>query len=77
MQGGPVRLWPFRRRAFDTTIKESVWAFQQLMTAAQGEIDRGERAGARRIWKTANPAKVTIGWFERRVLRGEFKRTAK
>lgn len=55
----------------------SAWAFKRLMRQAQDEIDRGERSGARRIWKTANPAKVCIGWFERRVLRGEFKKAGK
>lgn len=57
-------------------FKGSAWAVRELMKASKAEIDRGERKGVTRLWKTANPAKVTIGWFRRRILRGEFRKRA-
>jgi hypothetical protein len=51
----------------------SAWAVRELMRQAQAEIDREERKGADRRWPKAHP-RVTIGWFHRRILRGEFKR---
>lgn len=48
------------------------WAYRELMRGAQDEIARGERRGARRLWLKPHP-KLTIGWFKRRVLRGEFR----
>lgn len=56
--------------------KGSAWAVRELMRQAKAEIDAGERTGVTRLWKTANPAKVHIGWFRRRILRGEFRRRA-
>lgn len=53
----------------------SVWAFRELMRQAQADIDQRERQDAMRRWPRVHP-KVAIGWFERRVLRGEFKRRA-
>lgn len=54
----------------------AAYYIRQLMQQAQAEIDRGERAGATVKWKTANPAKVAIGWFQRRLLRREFRKRA-
>lgn len=54
----------------------AAWAFHQLMKQAQADIDRGERKGADRKWRTANPAKVGISWAKRRLLLGEFRKRA-
>ena len=55
----------------------AAYVFRELMKQAQHDIDHGgEVKPARVIAKTANPAKVTIGWFKRRILRGEFRRRA-
>lgn len=51
----------------------SAWAVQQLMEAVQREIDRGERKGVTVRFRKANPAKTVIGWFRRRLIRGEFR----
>ncbi len=56
--------------------RESAWAFKQLMAQAQKDIDAGTSAPAVVKFKAANPAKVCIGWFKRRLLRGEFRRRA-
>lgn len=56
--------------------KGSAWAVRELMRKAEADILAGERKGVTRLWKTANPAKVTIGWFKRRLLRGEFRTRA-
>lgn len=54
--------------------KESAWAFRQLMAkAAQDIAEGGEIKPARIIDKGPNLAKVHIGWFRRRMLRGEFR----
>lgn len=53
--------------------RETAWAYRELMRKAQAEIDAGERKGATVKFKTAHP-KVKIGWFKRRVLRGEFRK---
>lgn len=53
-----------------------LYAYKVFMASVQQEIDSGERKGVDRKWKTPNPAKTVIGWFERRVIRGEFKRRA-
>lgn len=55
-------------------FKGAAYAFREFNRMAQADIDSGTLKPARRIWKTANPAKVCIGWFERRVIRGEFKK---
>lgn len=54
----------------------AAWGFKRLMQQAQDEIDRGERKGATRIWKTAHPAKTYIGRFAARILRMRSKRQA-
>lgn len=54
-------------------FRGAAYAFKVFMRDAQADIDRGERVGARKVWKLANPAKVRIGWMKRRLLRGEFK----
>lgn len=56
--------------------KGAAYAVRTWMREAQAEIDAGTRKGAAVKWKRANPAKTVIGWFERRVLRGEFRRRA-
>ncbi len=54
-----------------------VYAFREFFRAAQRDIDEGgEVKAARVIAKTPNPAKTHIGWFRRRLLRGEFRRRA-
>ena len=54
----------------------TAYAVRELMRMAQADIDSGERKGATVKWKKANPAKTAIGWFRRRLLRGEFRRRA-
>ena len=54
----------------------SAWAFSELMKSAQSDIDQGIAKPAKVLHRRANPAKVVIGWFAARVLRGELKRKA-
>jgi hypothetical protein len=55
---------------------ESVRAFQTLMQRTKEAIDIGELSPPRVIFKTPNRAKTHIGWFRRRLLRGEFRSRA-
>lgn len=58
-------------------FRGSAFYFRELMRQAQADINTGgEIKKARVIAKTANPAKTSIGWFKRRLLRGEFRRRA-
>ena len=54
----------------------SVDAWQELNRRAAAEIKAGdgELRAPRVIYKRINPAKVVIGWMQRRMLRGEFKK---
>ena len=56
--------------------KGSAYAFGALMQQAQDEIDAGLRKGVTVKFKTADWSKTKIGWFRRRLLRGEFRRKA-
>ncbi len=57
--------------------RESAWAFRELMAKAAEDIaSGGEVKPAKVLHKTANPAKTHIGWFRRRLLRGEFRTRA-
>lgn len=57
--------------------QETVFAFKALMQSAADEIAAGgELKPARVIDKGPNLAKVHIGWFKRRLLRGEFRSRA-
>lgn len=56
--------------------KGTAWAFAQLMAESKREIEAGERKGATTLHAKPNPAKTHIGWFKRRLLRGEFRRRA-
>lgn len=51
-------------------------AWQELNRRVQADLQNGEGEikPVRIIAKQANPARVHIGWFHRRVLRGEFKK---
>lgn len=51
--------------------KGSAWAVRELMRQAKAEIDAGERTGVTRLWKTANPAKVSMTLEERLLGRVE------
>lgn len=60
-------------------FRGSAWAVQQLMDAAQRDIDESsvEKGAIRSAvvkWKRPHPAKVVMGWFQRRVSRGEFQK---
>ena len=57
-------------------FRESAHAFRELMRQAEREIQDGQRKGATVLYRKANPAKTVIGWFKRRLLRGEFRRRA-
>lgn len=48
-------------------------AFMQKV-AAEIAAGEGDIKPARIIEKKPNPAKIHIGWFHRRVLRGEFRK---
>ena len=55
--------------------KGAAYFIRELMRAAERDCaDGGEVKPARRLWKRPHPAKTAIGWFEARVLRGEFRR---
>lgn len=56
--------------------KGAAWAFRELMREAEKDIASGERKGATVKFKGPNLAKIHIGWFRRRLLRGEFRRRA-
>ena len=54
----------------------AAYAIQQLMESAKRDIDSGARKGATVLHAKSNPAKTHIGWFKRRILRGEFRKRA-
>lgn len=53
-------------------------AIAALMQSVADDLKAGtgDIKPARVIAKTPNPAKVHIGWFKRRLLRGEFRKRA-
>lgn len=53
--------------------KGSAWAIRELWRQAQRDLDSGRDKPARKVYARPNPAKTMIGWFKRRVLRGEFQ----
>jgi hypothetical protein len=54
-------------------FKGSSYAFAKWMQDCAEEISRGERKGVTVIYPKPHP-KTAIGWFRRRLLRGEFKK---
>lgn len=61
----------------DYEPRGSYYAFKAFMRAVAKDIElgQGEIPPATVKWKTAHP-KIHIGWFKRRLLRGEFRKRA-
>jgi len=59
-------------------FKGAAYAVAVFMETAKAEIaaDRaaGKPRGARILWARANPAKMAMGWFRRRLWAGNFDR---
>jgi hypothetical protein len=66
-----------RERMSREDFKGAAYAVAVFMETAKAEIaaDRaaGKPRGARILWARANPAKMTMGWFRRRLLGGQFR----
>jgi hypothetical protein len=58
----------------ESTIDTASWRELNRRLAADLQNGDGDIKPVRVIEKKANPAKVCIGWFQRRLIRGEFKK---